>query len=127
VLDPRTGAPVWRTGPHLDLVRYGSEVVEQRESDGTPLAVLDARTGVVRTPLTGWHTLTVTSAPTDPMVLFRPEPGTGRSIFGVLRPGAHRVVPLGRSQELVRGLCSSDASTIACRVDGGVEVWSYRT
>lgn len=126
VLDSRTGAPIWRIGPHLDLVRYGGEVVEQQESDGTPLAVLDSRTGAVRTPLTGWHTLTVTSAATDPLVLFRPEPGTGRSIFGLLRPGARRVVTLGRSQELVRGLCSSDTSTVACRVDDGVEVWRYR-
>jgi hypothetical protein len=88
------------------------------------LSLRDARTGRVRVDLSGWQTI-ADSSDDAPIVVFHAEPPLGRAGFGVLEPGASRVQLLGLSADRVEQ-CASDAGLIACRTQGGVEVWSYR-
>jgi outer membrane protein assembly factor BamB len=124
VLDPRTGAPRWLAPPDVELVVHGPDVLEERTTTNRPLRVRDGRTGAVRVDVTGWEAVAQSDAGA-PIMLFRSQPGTGRSGFGVLRPGARRVQLLGLSSVPVQG-CGSDDRYVACEIDGGVEVWSYQ-
>lgn len=124
VLDPVTGRARWTAPTSAMLIARTAGVLETRADNERPIAIRDTGTGRVRVDLHDWATV-ADSGPGDPMVLFRFVPGTTSAEAGALRPGAGRVQPLGRGPVRVSE-CSSDARYVACRVDGGVEVFAYR-
>jgi outer membrane protein assembly factor BamB len=124
VLDPATGAPLWRSPRNTTLSLRGGGVLEMRGASTSPLHLLDARTGRVKVDLGGWQTVADNTGDA-PIVLFRAQPPTGRAGFGVLMPGADRVQPLGLSTDRVYQ-CSADDRYVACRTGRGVEVWAYQ-
>jgi len=122
VLDARSGVTRWHARPNVNLIARWSDVLEVQGD--RPLRLLDLRTGKIKVDLAGWDTVT-DAAGAAPIMVFRAEPGSGRAGFGVLWPGARRVLPLGLSSAPVQR-CSADDRFVACRVDGGIEMWSYR-
>jgi hypothetical protein len=124
VLDPDTGAARWTAPTTALLIARGADVLEEHSDSQRPVVVRDRVTGRARVDLRVWNTV-ADSDPDDPVLVFRAQAGTARAEFGALRPGAGRVEPLGRTSAPVRE-CSSDARYVACRLDGGVEVWAYR-
>ncbi len=124
VLDPATGAPRWTAPTSALLLARGPDVLEEQAQSQTPVAIRDTRTGRARVDLHSWQTV-ADSDPDDPILLFRAQTGTARAQFGALVPGASRVQPLGRTSAPVSE-CSSDARHVACRTNGGVEVFAYR-
>lgn len=124
VLDPATGAARWTAANSALLIARGPAVLEERSDSQAPVALRDPGSGRTRVDLRRWETV-ADSDPGDPIVLFKFAAGTAQAEFGALLPGASKVQPLGRSAGRVRE-CSSDARYVACRIDGGVEVWAYR-
>jgi hypothetical protein len=124
VLDPRSGAARWHTDKYVNLIVRGPDALEVQGVSNHPLSVLDPDTGAVRVDLAGWQYV-ATSIGQAPMMFFRNEPDSGSIGFGVWSPGARYVRSLGRSSTPVRD-CWNDERFVACRVDDGVEVWSYR-
>jgi hypothetical protein len=122
VLDPRAGRPLWHAAIGQDLSAWGDAVVEV-DIFGAPVRLRDRATGGLRVPLAGWDHFS--TEPGLPMLLTRTEPGFGRSVLGVLTPGARRVQPLGFGPPGVSD-CAISARFIVCRAAGGLRVWSYR-
>ncbi|BCJ54908.1 hypothetical protein Asp14428_63830 [Actinoplanes sp. NBRC 14428] len=122
VLDPRTGATLWRAGPSADLVAFDDDTVLELEPAGRPRRVLDRRTGRARIDLRYWTSLA--SAPGDEnVVLATVGPATPGTAVGLLRPGAAAVQPLGR----VAGGTDfhSGGDLVGCRVPGGVAIYRH--
>jgi hypothetical protein len=122
VLDPRTGTTSWRAGRDVDLVAIGDEVLETTANSSRPVRVHDAATGDVHADLGTW-TGTAGTSPGQPLVLTRYERESGTTAFGVLRPGATAVQPLGHADSVAYD-CSANERLIGCRVADGLEVWS---
>jgi hypothetical protein len=123
VIDPRTGTPAWRVGRNTDLLSLGGTVLAVTTDSGRPVRLHDARTGQVRAELSAWSGVAATSAG-QPLILTRFEQDSQVTAFGMLDPGSTVVRPLGRAGRMVRE-CAAGAELIACRVTGGIEVWSY--
>lgn len=121
VLDPATGRPRWRTRLGASLVGRGDGVMELGSAASRPIWLRDTVTGAIRVDLRPWMWY-ASSPEDDPLVLGRLA-GTGM-IFGVLLPGRRAVQPLGYSPTPVAD-CASDTRFVACRVFGGVDVWTY--
>jgi hypothetical protein len=125
VLDPVRGVPLWHAGTYVDLTRRAAGTLEIQGITSRPLRLRDPDTGAVLADLSGWDAVADSDA-ADPIVLYRAEPPDGHAAFGVLLPGGRGVQPLGRAAGRIKG-CGSDDQHIVCRVDDGLEVWSYRT
>jgi hypothetical protein len=125
VLDPRDGAARWHAGPYVDLIHRGAGALETQAISDRPLRLRDPGTGAVLADLAGWDAV-ANSAADQALVLLRAEPPDGHTAFGVLPSGGHAVQPVGEADGRVRE-CASDDRHIACRLDDGIEVWSYRT
>ena len=124
VLDPRTGEPAWRADSDVRLVRRGDAVLEMSAFSHQPVGVRDAA-GQARTSLSNWDVAYAESAPDLPLVVSRIEAQRRSIAFGVLKPGATTVQPLGDGGPVVLE-CLSDDRYVACRVPGGIQVWAYR-
>ncbi len=124
VLDPRTGRAAWRAGPGLSLVRRGGIAMEVGAGAERRMRVRDMVTGDVRAELPSWDTL-VGQGGTGPFVVRRRENNRGATAFGLVRPDGSAVQPLGVAHDYVND-CLVDERFVACRMAGGVEVWSYR-
>lgn len=123
VLDTRTGEPAWRmpSADHLS-VRAGFGLWTDASS-GVPLRLVDARTGLPATDLTGWRQ--EVPAPSGRMLVLSRENRGGGQVFGVVLPGDPRVRTLGVAD--ARGSdCAADDWHIACRDGSRVRVWAYR-
>jgi hypothetical protein len=125
MLDPATGAVRWKAPSAVDLTGRGGHALEV-SLDGTqpaPRRTVDAATGEPRVDLTAWPTF-VEGAADAPLVVAAPD-DRGGTAFGVLPRGARAVRALGRAESLVSD-CRADARIVACRADGGVEIFEYR-
>lgn len=124
VLDARTGRPVWRVAPGVNVVRRGGSAVEMSAAWEQPVRVRDASTGAVRAELSAWEAA-VNREGDGPLVLRRAETARGVTAFGALPPGGSEVQMLGTSTTLVDD-CLADERVVVCRTDAGAEVWAYR-
>jgi hypothetical protein len=125
MLDPATGAVRWKAAGATDVTGRGGHAL-QVSLDGSQPALqrtVDAATGASRVDLTAWPTFVEGEADT-PLVVAAPD-DRGGTAFGVLSPGARAVRTLGRTESSVSG-CRADARIVACRADGGVEIFEYR-
>jgi hypothetical protein len=125
VLDPVRGVPLWHAGTYVDLIRRSAGALEVQGISSKPLRLRAQDTGAVLADLSAWDAVADSDA-ADSIVLYRAEPPDGHAAFGALLPGARGVQPLGRAAGRVKE-CVSDDRHIACRVDDGIRVWSYRT
>jgi hypothetical protein len=126
VLDPDTGRPLWSTEGDAELTRRGGTVLETRHlAASRPMRVRDFATGSVRADLRSWNAAVATSDGGSPLLVSRIEPARQSIAFGALTPGAGAVQPLGDAGAILLE-CTSDERYVACRVPGGVQVWSYR-
>ncbi|MEV4637072.1 PQQ-binding-like beta-propeller repeat protein [Actinoplanes sp. NPDC049548] len=123
VLDPRTGAPLWRAGAGIDLSAFGTDAVLEARSTSRPLRIADRRTGKTRADLRYWMTYTA-SPGSDAYLVTRYESATRSTVTGLLRPGAAAVQPLGRIPD-TNGECRLDDATVACRVPHGIEIYHH--
>ncbi|MFI7600565.1 PQQ-binding-like beta-propeller repeat protein [Actinoplanes sp. NPDC049681] len=123
LLDPRTGAPLWRAAPGNDLAALGAGAVLESRNSSRPLRIADRGTGRTITDLRYW--MTYTSSPrADAYLLTRFEAATSSTVTGILRPGATAVQPLGRIPQTT-GECRADTAAVACRVPGGVGIYRH--
>ncbi|GAA4948973.1 PQQ-binding-like beta-propeller repeat protein [Actinoplanes utahensis] len=123
VLDPRTGKPGWRLPAADYLSPRAGYVLWTEASSGTPLRLVDARTGEPRTDLAGWGQ-EVTAPPERMLVLLRGNRGGGQ-VFGAVLPGDPRVRTLGVADVEGRD-CAADDWHIVCRDGARLRVWAYR-
>lgn len=124
-IDPASGDPRWEIGGTADLKAWGGTVLEVDLSgeDSRPVRTISRVTGRTLTNLGGWQA--VAEGPADaPLVLSRHDVTTGTG-FGVLLPGQHAVLPIGRSDDRVSG-CRAGTQLVACRLGAGLELFTYR-
>ncbi|MGW4944254.1 outer membrane protein assembly factor BamB family protein [Actinoplanes sp. NPDC004185] len=122
VLDPRTGAERWRIAD-TDLIALGPDAVLELRGMTTPVRTADAATGRPGIDLSRWR------------YHFPVQGGAGfllshlqkdrSTVFGLLRPGATAVQPLGRLPAMTV-LCQAGPGLVACHVEDHVEVWAFR-
>jgi hypothetical protein len=123
VLDPATGRLRWRAAADTDLLYQSGLLIESRSGSGTQIRLADPVTGAERASLRGWSA-DVTAAGFGTIVLRRDQAG-GASAFGAIRPGRSSVQMLGVTGTAVSD-CAADERFVACRADGGLQVWAYR-
>ncbi|AGL20192.1 hypothetical protein L083_6682 [Actinoplanes sp. N902-109] len=121
VLDPATGAALWRSDTSSDLISFGdSALLEVDALD--PKALVDRRTG--RTLLTLDRWTSYARLPDGTGLLLLASEGRNQ-VVGLLPAGATKIQPLGRAPAVVVP-CLPDTSYAACRVFTAYEVYRYR-
>ena len=121
VLDPRTGAERWRT-TETDVFALGADSALEVQGLTSPVRTTDVVTGRMRIDLNWWHFYFPVQTG-DAYLLSRMDSGPS-TVFGLLRPGATEVQPLGRLPDRTVQ-CQAVPGLLACRVAAGVEVWAY--
>jgi outer membrane protein assembly factor BamB len=124
VLDPASGRLLWRAPGNTDLRFRSGWVVEIHSGTGAPLRLADPVTGAERASLRGWSADVTGAAPAGPIVLRRDQ-AAGASAFGTIRPGRRAVQMLGATGTAVSD-CAADERFVACRAEGGLQIWAYR-
>ncbi|WP_067504797.1 PQQ-binding-like beta-propeller repeat protein [Actinoplanes sp. TFC3] len=121
VLDPATGAVLWRSKDDLDLMRFGAEEVFEAYSGADPKAVVDRRTGTPLLRLDPWTTFS--PLPRDNGYLLTMPDGDAKAV-ALLLTGSRTLQPLGR---VPAGMapCLAGPAYVACRAVTGVEVYRY--
>jgi outer membrane protein assembly factor BamB len=121
VLDPATGAERWRVGDNTDVLAAGPGTVLQAQGRLRPLRITDAVTGRTRLELGSWNYY-FAGQDDDSFVLSRANP-RHTTEFGLLRPGATAVQPIGVLPGIA-GQCAPNPGLLACRVGDDVELWT---
>ncbi|MFK3980166.1 PQQ-binding-like beta-propeller repeat protein [Micromonospora sp. NPDC050397] len=127
IVDPTTGATLWRGGQGHNLGRAAGHLIEYVPDypHPEPIRTVDPRTGVPLTNLTGWQNAVLRAD--GPVLLTWEEALTGSTWLGLLGPTAPAPVRLGRVPVSVAE-CEVGAAVIACvTIRQTLKVWRYRT
>jgi hypothetical protein len=119
MLDPATGAELWRSDAGADLFASGDSMILEAQST-TPKAVVDRRTGRPVLTLTYWSSYAPLPDRSGVLLIAAER---GNQLLGLLPAGATKIQPLGRMPGVVP--CLPDKSYVACRVPTGVEIYRY--
>jgi hypothetical protein len=122
VLDPATGHVLWHASG-ADLVRIGSDVLEQDTGTSEALRVSDPRNGDQKLALKGWSSDAATAD--DGPLLLRRIGESRDSMFALVDDSPVALRPLGTTRGAVSD-CASDSSFVVCRGTGVLQVFSYR-
>jgi outer membrane protein assembly factor BamB len=125
VLDPATGAALWRAGRNVDLLAGPGYILEMDSQSADPVRLADPATGRSLVDLSGWR-LDVSGPDGVPLVLIRTEDKPLTSAFAVVDMRRHFLQPLGTVTGPVSS-CLADGKHVVCRGDDGLRVWAYRS
>ena len=123
VLDPATGAELWRLPDQDGLYTLGGHLVD---FDSYPWIrrVIDPRTGNTLLDLTGWSDATRFAQHSLPLLLRRNS--SGRTWLGLLDVPARQVRLLGSVPEAVAN-CQALPGMLTCRISQNeIRLWHYR-
>jgi outer membrane protein assembly factor BamB len=124
VLDPATGRALWHAPAGLNLLLAGDfrgGNVQETDTDGVPVRIVDPVTGDERLSLKGWQ---FDVSGDDPLLVQRAEAPHG-SLFAVVDEDPVALKPLGTSHGPVSD-CASDDRFVVCRGTGELQVFAYR-
>jgi hypothetical protein len=122
VLDPATGQTLWHA-PGLDLVRVGTDVLEQDTGTTDAVRVADPVNGDDKLWLKGWSR-DIVPADGSPLLLRRTD-DSRTSMFALVEDDPVALRPLGVTHGVVSD-CATDSSFVVCRGTGVLQVFSYR-